>query len=61
MKKHGTTYTLTELKDLIGGAAYAAALAWMQGETGITDEDTLLAEADEYKVLFTRTGKPATK
>lgn len=56
-----TTYTLTELKELIGGEAYKKALDWMYDQTGFTDEETLLGEADAYQMTFTRSGKPARK
>ncbi len=58
---NGTTYTLTELKDLRGGAAYENALAWMRSQTGMTDEEDLLIEADAFQQTFTWTGKPVRK
>ena len=58
--KNGTTNTITELKDLRGGAAFENALRWMHEQTGIPveDEATLMMEADEYNITFTWTGKP---
>ena len=60
MKTTGTTYTITELKELRGGAAYENALTWIAQQTGLPrdDEETLMIEADEFKQLFTWTGKP---
>jgi len=56
-----TTYTITELRELIGGEAYRKALAWVSGQTGIPtdDEDTLAMEADEFRCLFTKNGRTA--
>lgn len=61
MKTTTTTYTLTELKEIRGGAAYENALAWMRAQTGMTDEEDLLFEADAYQQTFTWTGKPVRK
>ena len=57
--KKATTYTITELKELIGGEAYQRALAFLQDQTGITDEETLMAESDEFRMTYYRTGRPA--
>lgn len=57
--KKATTYTITELKDLIGGEAYQKALAYLQDQTGFSDEETLAAESDEYRMTYYRDGRPA--
>ena len=57
--KKATTYTITELKDLIGGEAYQKALAYLQDQTGISDAETLEAESDEYRMTYYRDGRPA--
>lgn len=54
-----TTYTITELKDLIGGAAFEKAIAWIRSETGIKNEEDAMIEADAYGCLFTKSGRPA--
>ena len=59
--KKATTYTITELKELIGGEAYRRALEFLQDQTGISDEETLAAESDEYRMTYYRDGRPATK
>ena len=56
-----TTYTITELKELIGGAAFEKAIAWIRSETGITDTEDAMIEAEAYGCTFTKTGRPATK
>lgn len=56
-----TTYTITELKELIGGEAYKTALKFLQEQTGITDEETLMAESDEFRMTYYRSGRPAKK
>ena len=54
-----TTYTIIELKELIGGEAYKKALDWLYGETGIKDEEDLIIEAEEFQLTFYRNGNPA--
>ena len=54
-----TTYTIIELKELIGGEAYKRALEWLYGETGIPDEEDLIIEAEEFGIVFYSNGKAA--
>lgn len=54
-----TTYTIIELKELIGGEAYKRAIAWIRGETGITDEEDAIIEAEEFGIVFYSNGKVA--
>lgn len=56
-----TTYTITELKDLIGGTAFEKAIAWIRSETGIEDTEDAMIEADAFGCTFTKSGRPATK
>ena len=53
-----TTYTITEMKDLIGGEAYKKALDYIRDCTGITDEDDAIIEAEAFRQLFYRNGNP---
>lgn len=57
--KKATTYTITELKDLIGGEAYRKAMAFLKEQTGISDEETLETESNEYRMTYHRDGRPA--
>jgi len=59
--KKTTTYTITELRELIGGEAYRKALAWLKGQTGISDEETLIIESEEFGLTYYRNGKPERK
>ena len=54
-----TTYTITELKDLIGGEAFKKAISWIKGETGIKDDEDAMIEADAFQQTFYRNGNPA--
>ena len=57
--KKATTYTITELKDLVGEEAYRKALKYLNDQTGISDEDTLVKESDAFRVTYYRDGRPA--
>lgn len=54
-----TTYSIIELKELIGGEAYKRAIEWLYGTTGITDEENLILEAEEFGIVFYSNGKAA--
>ena len=54
-----TTYTITELKDLIGGEAFKKALGYIRDCTGIEDEEGAMIEADSFQLTFYRNGNPA--
>ena len=59
--KKTTTYTITELRDLIGGAAFEAALRQIRECTGLDDPEDLMTEAETYRLLFTKSGRMITK
>lgn len=59
--KKTTTYTITELRELIGGEAYKRALDWLKGQTGITEEETLIIESEEFGMTYYSNGKAARK
>lgn len=54
-----TTYTITELKDLIGGEAFQKALEYIRDCTGIEDEEDAMIEAEAFQQTFYRNGNPA--
>ena len=53
-----TTYTIVELKEMIGGEAYKRALEFIREQTGITDEERAIMEAEEFHQIFTKNGNP---